>query len=67
VTEDVHQRLDLQEAACLALLDRVERLERTLEFEIRQREAMEAIIVKLTRLPLRVDRLEVLAKSGGRR
>lgn len=52
------QRLDHQEAALIALLDRVQVLERALAFEVAQREAMEAVLVKLTGLPRRMDRLE---------
>lgn len=51
-------RLLHQEAALLALLERVALLERALFFEVRQRERMEEIILKLTGLPRRVDRLE---------
>jgi hypothetical protein len=42
----------------LALLERVALLERALSFEVRQRERMEEVILKLTGLPRRVDRLE---------
>lgn len=52
------QRLDHQEAALIALLERVQVLERALAFEVAQREAMEAVLVKLTGLPRRMDRLE---------
>lgn len=51
-------RLLHQEAALLALLERVALLERALSFEVRQRERMEEVILKLTGLPRRVERLE---------
>lgn len=52
-------RLAHQEAALIALLERVQVLERALAFEVAQREAMEAVLVNLTGLPRRMDRLEL--------
>jgi hypothetical protein len=58
MTAPPDQRLAHQEAALIALLERVQVLERALAFEVAQREAMEAVLVKLTGLPRRMDRLE---------
>ncbi|PTE15951.1 hypothetical protein [Pseudogemmobacter blasticus] len=57
-------RLAQLEAAHLDLLTRVQVLERALRFEVGQREAMEAMVLKLTRLPGRIDRLEMIAARG---
>lgn len=59
-------RASTQEAALLDLLDRVATLERALEFEIGQREALEGVILGLSGFQKRLDRLELLAKAGRR-
>lgn len=66
MTHPLTKRLAHLEAAHLDLLDRVQVLERALEFEVAQREAMEAALVMLTGLPCRVDRLERAAIAGRR-
>lgn len=56
-------RAAAQEAALLDMLQRVQQLEQSLAFEVSQREAMEQIILRLTALARRLDRLELGAKS----
>lgn len=58
-------RIEYLEAALLDLLERIAVLERSLRFEIAQREAMEQTILVLTGLPCRIDRLE--RESSARR
>lgn len=50
--------LDQQGAALIALLERVALLERTVVFEVGQREALEPVIVQVATLPLRMDHVE---------
>lgn len=64
---DLELRCAQQEAALLALLERVAVLERALAFEVGQREAMEQVILTLTGLPKRMDRIEADARAGRRR
>lgn len=59
MTASPEDRLAHLEAAFIALLDRTIVLERALAFEVEQREAMERVILGLTGLPCRVDRLEL--------
>lgn len=58
MTASPELRIAHLEAALVVLLDRVQVLERALAFEVAQREAMEAVLVKMTGLPSRMDRLE---------
>jgi hypothetical protein len=53
-----HQRIAALEAAMLTLYDRQDRLEKALEFEMRQRRAFEEVVVAMTRLQRRIDQFE---------
>lgn len=61
--DDLRLRFAHQEAALLALHERVAVLERALDFEVAQRESMEAVIMQLVGLRRRVDRLERQRKA----
>lgn len=60
-------RLGHLEAAHLQLFDRIVDLEQRLAFEIAQRVALEEIILKLSTMAERVDRLERQSYSAPRR
>lgn len=55
---DLRQLVDHQGAAMIALLERISVLERALAFEVKQREALELVIVAVAKLPLRLDHVE---------
>jgi hypothetical protein len=57
------RRIGALEAALVTIFDRQDRLERQLDFEIRQRRAFEEIAVALTRLQRRIDDLDAEAKG----
>lgn len=64
---DLEQRLAQQEAALIHLSDRLALLERAFAFEVGQREAMEQILLQLTGVPKRMDRIEAEARAARRR
>lgn len=55
------------ERALLQLLDRTDRLERELAGEISQRQALEEVMIAVSGVPKRVDRLELEAAACRRR
>ena len=67
MSKDLETRFAHHEAAMIALLERVSVLERSLAFEVSQREAMEQIITTMAGLPRRMTRVETELRSARHR